>query len=271
MSRRVVLVTGASGLVGTWLRRTVPGDVELVACTHRAAVPAATSVTADLRDPNAALAALTSTRPSLVIHAAMALDAVSVVDATANVVQAASLVGADLVHLSTEAVFAGDGRPVDEDARPDPTWPYGRWKARAEERVLHGLPGSTVVRLPLVISLDPEDGATAQIHRGGIEHAPTYWFHDETRQPAMAADVARAIWQIALTAKEGRSGVWHLPGPERLSRYEIAQRVVKALRLDARSIVRATTPSDAIRPRHIDMLGDRARRQVDWKPARVLL
>lgn len=271
MPRPVVLVTGASGLVGTWLRKTVPGDVEFVACTHRAAVPGAPSVTADLRDRDAVLAALTSTRPSLVIHAAMALDAASIVDATANVVQAASLVGADLVYISTEAVFAGDGRPVDEDVCPDPIWPYGRWKAAAEELVLHALPGSAVVRLPLVVSLDPEDRATARIHRGGIKQAPTHWFHDETRQPAMGADIAWAIWQIALVVSERRSGVWHLPGPERLSRYEIAQRVVKALRLDASSIMCATTPPDDIRPQHINMLGDRARRQVGWRPSPILL
>lgn len=137
--------------------------------------------------------------------------------------------------------------------------------------MLDGSQGSAVVRLPLVVSLDPDDSAIAKIRRGAVEQAATSWFHDETRQPAMAADVAPAIWKIAQLERGHRSGVWHLPGPERLSRYEIARRVVAALGLDPNSIISSTSPNNDTRPRHINMLGDRARSQVSWRPAPVLL
>ena len=234
-----------------------------MAWAHAAPVPGR-SVSGDLRDRDSVIAELTRLRPSLVIHAAMALDAVSIVEATANVVEGASRVGAHLVHLSTDAVFSGDGRPRDEDALPDPISPYGRWKAEAEDVVLHG--DAAVVRLPLVVSLDPEDGAVARIRR----HAPTHWFHDEMRQPAMAADLAPAIWQIARLPDDRRTGVWHLPGPERLSRYEIAQRVVEALGLDPTSIVSAATPPDVVRPKDLVLGADRARGMTGWNPAPIL-
>jgi len=270
VSSRVVLVTGASGLVGTWLRRTVPADVELVPLVHHASVPGSASVTADLRDAQAVSAVLASVRPSLVIHAAMAVNATSIVAATTNVTEAASLVGADVVYVSTDAVFSGDGRPRDESAQPDPIWDYGRWKAQAEKVVLSGPVRSAVVRLPLVVSLDPEDRAVARIRRGALQHQPTAWFHDEIRQPAMASEIAEGLWRLASLAPDRRSGTWQLPGSESLSRYQIARRVTDALQLDPNSVVSVPAPRDGTRPRHIDMRSDRAKEEIGWEPARIL-
>ena len=270
VSSRVVLVTGASGLVGTWLRKTVPADAELVPLAHRTSVPSSASVTVDLRDARAVSAVLARVRPSLVIHAAMAPDAASIVGATTNVTDGAGLVGAGVVYVSTDAVFSGDGRPRDESAQPDPIWDYGRWKAEAEKVVLRGPTGSAVVRLPLVVSLDPEDRAVARIRRGALQRQPTMWFHDEIRQPAMASDIAEGLWRIALLAPDQRTGTWQLPGPESLNRYEIAQRVTDALKLDPDSVVPVPAPRDGTRPRHIEMRSDRASDEIRWEPARIL-
>jgi dTDP-4-dehydrorhamnose reductase len=263
-------VTGVSGLVGTWLRKTVPTDADLVPLAHHTPVPGSASVTADLRDARAVSELFASLRPSLVIHAAIAPDVASIVGATTNVTKGASLVGADVVYVSTDAVFSGDGRPRDESAEPDPIWDYGRWKAQAENVVLRGPTGSAVVRLPLVVSLDPEDRAVAKIRRGAFQRQPTMWFHDEIRQPAMASDIAQGLWRIASLAPDQRSGTWQLPGPESLSRYEIALRVTEALKLDPNSVVSVAAPRDDTRPRHLDLRGDRARDQIRWEPARIL-
>jgi dTDP-4-dehydrorhamnose reductase len=227
-------------------------------------------VTADLRDAEAVAAVFASVRPSVVIHAAMAIDAASIVEATTNVVQSASLADADVVYVSTDAVFSGDGRTVDEQAPPDPVWDYGRWKVEAETVVLGASARSCIVRLPLVVSLDPEDRAVERIREGVRQGQPTEWFDDELRQPAMAADIADALWRIASLPPEQRSGPWHLPGPERLSRYQIAHRVTDALALDRRSVLAVPTPPDVDRPRDIDLSSDRARAAIGWQPDRIL-
>ena len=269
MPGRVVLLTGASGLVGTWLVRTVPGDVDLVPLVHRTQLPAATSVTADLRDPAAVAAAVDRVRPAMIVHAAWKLDEPSIVDATANVVDAASAVGAEVVHLSTDVVFSGDGRPVDERSPARPVSDHGRWKLRAEEIVDEALVASCVVRLPLVISLDPEDDSTARLRAGAEAGRPTVWFTDEFRRPAMASDIADGLWRIASLPAERRSGVWHLAGPEVLSRAEIASRVATTLGLDPTALVAEPTPPGLDRPRHIDMRSERAVAEVGWDPGRV--
>ncbi len=67
-----------------------------------------------------------------------------------------------------------------------------------------------------------------------------------------------------------RFGIWQLLGPEHLSRYEIAQRVVRWLKLDPACIMAVPTPCNAGRPRHLNMLGDRAQDHIGWKPSRIL-
>ncbi|WP_426572887.1 sugar nucleotide-binding protein [Aquihabitans sp. McL0605] len=270
MSRRVVLVTGASGLVGTWLRRMAPDDVHVVALVHRTPIAEGDTVTADLRDPAAVAAAVDAVRPSVVIHAAMVIDEASIVGATANVAEAVAAVDAELVHVSTDAVFSGDGCALDEGEAPDPIWDYGRWKAQAERAALATSTPSTVVRLPLVVSLDPEDHAVERIHQGVRDGRPTAWFDDELRQPAMASDIAAGIWRIAARPAAERAGVWHLMGPETLSRYEIAMRVAAALGADPSIVEPEPTPPTAVRPRHLDLRSDRARAAIGWDPAPIL-
>ena len=131
-----VLLTGASGLLGTWLRQVTPADTEVVSVTHRRRLPGGAEVVVDLRDRGAVSAAFARVRPGLVIHAGYARDEASIVDATQNIVEMAHEVDADLLYISSDAVFSGDGLPRDEAARPDPVWDYGRWKASAEASVV---------------------------------------------------------------------------------------------------------------------------------------
>lgn len=267
---RTVLVTGASGLLGTWLRRTAPAEVAVVGLTRRTRRGGSDGLVADLRAPDATHAVVARARPALVLHAAYALDEASIAGATQNVVDAARSIGADVVQVSTDAVFSGDGARRREDATPDPIWDYGRWKARAEQIVTEGVEASAVVRLPLIVSLDPDDHVVARIRRGAAREEPTTWFDDELRQPAAASDIAHALWRIALLPSDERAGTWHLPGPETLSRYQIAQRVVSALGLEADTIEPAQTPPSADRPRHLDLADDRARARIGWSPPSVL-
>lgn len=270
MAKRTVLLTGASGLLGTWLRRAPPAGTTVISLTHRTRLANDVGVVADLRNPHAVSAAVASARPAVVIHAAYARDEASIVDATQNIVDAALAVGARLVHVSTDAVFSGDGLPRGEQARPDAVWDYGRWKARAEQVVTRASASSAIVRLPLIVSLDPEDHVVASIRRGAANRQPTHWFDDEVRQPASAHELAGAVWNIAsLDARQG-AGTWHLPGPESLTRYEIARRVVSALRLGIHAIAAGCTPRSAERPRHVHLLDERARSTIGWAPTRIL-
>ncbi len=263
-----VLLTGASGLLGHWLTRTVPDDCEIVGIVHRRRVPGVPTVRADLRDGEAVRAAARHVRPSLVVHTAYAKDHDSIVTASRHVAHAASDVGAEVVHISSDVVFPGDGVGRDEGATMAPTSDYGRWKAAAERVVARHSSRSTIVRISLIVSIDPDDPAVHRIRSSAGRGETTMWFTDEMRQPAGAEDLARAIWRIA--GLETRAGVWHLPGPERLSRFQLAERVVATLGLDPGAIGGEPTPPGSDRPRHLHLLDARATREIGWAPTPVL-
>lgn len=265
---RSILLTGAAGLLGTWLRRTAPDDVAVTPLCHTRPVDAARSVQADLRDARDTERAFAAAAPDVVVHAAYAHDAPSIVDATRHVVAATESAGAELVFISTDAVFSGDGRTRAEDDTPDPIWDYGRSKVAAEQSTLASSAPTTVVRLPLLVSRDPIDHVTARV-QGSAPGANTTWFHDELRQPAYASEVAQALWRLVGLDPGARAGCWHLPGAELLSRFEIASRTARALGVDPGLVHPQATPAAVTRPQALVLADDRARRAIGWSPTPV--
>ena len=266
---RTCLITGAAGTLGTWILRTRPGNTPVVAASHSRSIDGVPSARADLRDRTAVERVLGQIRPSMVIHAAYANDHRSIVDATRNVAECAESVSATLLFISTDAVFAGDGEPRAEDSEPDPVSDYGRWKLEAERCVMSASPTNAVVRLPLIISLQPADSGTARIRESAVGEDSTVWFRDEFRQPARAEELAEAIWDIAALQAHERAGIWHLPGPERLSRFDIAVRVAEALGLPPGRVSPGDTPAELQRPRDLLFTGARAERILGWSPASI--
>lgn len=256
--------------MGTWLRWTANKDTRIIGCAHRSPLDDCDQVRVDLRDGALLREAVDRIRPSLVIHAAYALDRESIVAATANVVEAATSVGAGVLFISTDAVFDGDGAVTAEASVPRPVWDYGRWKLEAEALVSEASCAAAIARLPLVVSLDPPDAAVTRMTEAAARGDSTEWYVDEIRQPAMAGDIAEGLWRIAALPPDDRQGVWHLPGPERLDRHAIAHRYVSALGLDPNTLTAGATPPSASRPRNICMAAERAQTKIGWSPSSIL-
>ncbi len=261
-----VLLTGASGLLGHWLRTTVPDDITLTSVVHRRTITDPSVVHADLRDAHSVDAAVRTARPDVVIHAAYAKDRSSIVDATEHVSKATVRGGASLVSISSDAVFAGDGTPMGEDAEPNPIQDYGRWKAEGERIAQSNSDGTAaIIRTSLVTSVDPPDHIIRSIATAAPGSEPT-WYDDEFRQPVRARDLAIGIWWIVLLDEDRRSGSWHLPGTERLDRLEIAHRLCRAAAIDPSRVVGGSTPAVTDRPRDLLLSAERASHEIGWDP-----
>lgn len=237
-----VLITGGAGLVAGYLWRSAPA-AHRVELTWRDRPPPAgsTSHRIDLTDAEAAAALFDAVAPEVVVHTAYSMtDRAAIVDATANVAAACAHVGAALVHLSTDTVFSGDDPPYVESDAPCPITDYGRWKAEAEAEAVTQVPDACITRTSLVVSLDPPDPSTAWLLRSIGGHEPPTLFSDELRTPIRADDLAAVLWALVDAGREGRAGRWHLPGPEVLSRWQLGERVVRALGLG--------DPAELVRP-----------------------
>ncbi len=254
-----ILLTGASGLLGTWLRRCAVGDV--TALTHQRPVAGSATVNADLTNAGSTRRAVEEVAPDLVVHTASRLDEASIVDATGHL----AATGVPMVLTSTDAVFAGDGRLRAEDDVADPEWDHGRWKVAAEA-IAQSVPGSAIVRLPLLVSLDPPDATTASISAAARHGRRLGWYDGEVRMPAWTAEVATAIWAIA--ERRDRAGIWHLVGAETLTRAELGRRLADLLGVsDPGGVVPG--PAASVRPRDLRLSDRRARDAIGWVPTPI--
>jgi nucleoside-diphosphate-sugar epimerase len=175
----MILVTGATGFVGSHLLEKLRARGEAVRClvrpaTDRRRLPAGVeTATADLVTGQGIESALAGV--DTVIHVAGVTKALAPADYFAGNTQATeilvrALAGRSLAGQSTRLVYVSslaaigpspDGRPVDEDAAPHPVSTYGRSKLAGEEIVRSLLPDSVIVRPPVVYG--PRDTDVFQI------------------------------------------------------------------------------------------------------------
>jgi dTDP-4-dehydrorhamnose reductase len=256
-----VLITGGGGLLGGELIRQSPSGIDLHATRRTSPVEGAAAHVAELSDAEAVEALWRQVRPELVIHTAYSQSEGErdVWRATESVVRACRAVDAALVYLSTDALLDGESGPYAEAAEPAPVHEYGRWKAKAELHVRESMPGAAVIRTSLIVRAEPPDRGSAwvvdSLHRGD----PVRLFTDELRCPIAVEDLAAQLWEIAVLSPEWRAGVWHLAGPEAVSRYALG--VLLALRhgVDPRGITPIpSAAAPAPRPRDLRLLTSRA-------------
>jgi dTDP-4-dehydrorhamnose reductase len=263
-----VLITGGAGLLGSELLRAAPADVEAHATRHRAPVAGARAHAIDLADADAVAALFDQLRPHAVIHTAYSTadPERNILRATENVAAGCRAAGAFLAHLSSDLVLDGERAPYAEDAEPAPVHAYGRWKAEAERHLLSTLPGAAVVRTSVIVRADPPDAISAGIVdrlRRNDPADPAKLFVDELRCPIAVEDLAAQLWELVALPAERRGGVWHLVGPEAVSRYALGALVALRNGVDPAAIVPALNREFAEpRPRDLRLLTARADREL---------
>jgi dTDP-4-dehydrorhamnose reductase len=247
-----ILLTGASGQLGSYLRRELQGGDVTVWNSSREV---------DLADADAVAAAFSAARPVLVLHAA-ALATVAecwraperawAVNArgTELLAELADRAGARLLLVSTDLVFNGERGGYREADAVAPLSVYGRSKAAAERATLACRNG-VVVRVSLLFgpTLAGRPSFFDQQVRSLRSGEPLTLFRDEWRTPISLPTAAQALVGIA---RSDHRGLLHLGGPERLSRLEMGQRLARSLGLSDAAIVpatRADAPAPEPRPR----------------------
>lgn len=234
-------MTGASGLLG---RRVVPSAV-----AAGWSVVAPSSDELDVRDELAIARWVDTTAPIAIAHLAYRKhERRTIVDGSIAVARAAARSGARLVHMSTDAVFAGRDESYTEHDQPTPVHDYGRWKAAAEDGVAEHADAAVVVRTSLMYT-----GLTGAGPMGaGADTAPCeadvrrvldgdtdmQFFTDEVRCFTHVDDVATAV--VALAGRTDVRGVLHVAAPDPIDRAEFARRVAMSLGRDPAEVPTAT-------------------------------
>jgi dTDP-4-dehydrorhamnose reductase len=276
-----VLVTGAGGLLGGRLAGLLHERGLEVLAAHRLSIPppGPRPVLVELTDREALARLLDASRPDAVVHAA-ALgrshrceerpDEAEQVNARlpGTIARECRERGLRLVALSTDLVFGGDRGFLREDDPPDPLGVYGRTKLAGEEATLSACPGAAVVRVALVLGRGHGARATSteSVARALLAGQAVRLFTDEHRTPVDPESVSDAV---ACLLACSAAGLFHLGGPERVSRYEVGLRVARWLGLSEAGIVagrQADHTGPDRRAADVSLDSARARRELGWDP-----
>ncbi|MDN3029499.1 sugar nucleotide-binding protein [Streptomyces sp. S.PB5] len=227
-----VLIIGGSGFLGTELvRRSTAAGWETAATYHSRPGDGsgATWHRLDVRKGAEVEAALASIAPQAVIDVTSGgSDWEVTADGSIHVAMASARLGRRLVHVSSDAVFSGSRVHYDERCLPDPVTPYGAAKAAAESAVRLLAPAAVVARTSLII------GSGGSVHERMVRSLAEgrhggVLFTDTVRCPVHVEDLASALLELAAC---DHSGVFHLAGPDALSRHELGVLIARRDGLD---------------------------------------
>ncbi|WP_208028921.1 dTDP-4-dehydrorhamnose reductase [Rhabdothermincola sediminis] len=219
-----VLITGAGGQVGRELVEVFTADGHEVVGFDRASL--------DIADRDAAMSAICASEPDVVVNAAAwtAVDACELdpdraflVNAlgTRYLAEAARVVGAHLVHLSTDYVFDGSKtEPYLEWDQPNPVSVYGRSKLGGEQEAG---PAATIIRTSWVCGFHGNN-MVKTILRLAAEHDVLSFVDDQRGHPTFADDLAAMIKRLVV---ERRTGLFHVTNQGAVSWYEFARAVLE--------------------------------------------
>lgn len=227
-----VLIVGGSGFLGTELARraTAAGWETAATCHSRPGTsPGASWHQVDLRVPRQIDEVLASVAPDVVVNATSGQsDWAVTADGSIRLAMAVTRRGCRLVHVSSDAVFSGSRIHYDESCLPDPVTPYGAAKAAAESAVRLLVPTAAVARTSLII------GRGGSAHERMVHDLATgthdgVLFTDTIRCPVHVEDLASALLELVAS---DRPGVFHLAGPDALSRHELGVLIARRDGLD---------------------------------------
>lgn len=250
-----VVITGSKGQLGSSIHaleavhpalRFIYADIEQL----------------DLTDKNAVIAFLKANKTDYVLNCAAytavdkAEDEPELCDlvnhiGAGNVGEAAALIQAKVIHISTDYVFDGTGyRPYVETDKPCPTSVYGESKRKGEEAIRKACPESIIIRTSWLYS-EYGNNFVKTMLRLGRERDELSIIYDQTGTPTYAGDLASAMLAI-VEAQEFVSGVYHYSNEGVCSWYDFALKTLQVAGIECRihPIESKEYPTKATRPHY---------------------
>lgn len=234
-----LLIFGASGHLGGEIRSQArKAGFETVGTGLRS--PDADLVRLDIRDRASVLDLVDRTGPSAVVNAAyLQSDWAACALGPVHIADACVRAGARLVHVSSDAVFAGRPEPYRESDEPSPTTPYGAAKAAAEVAVASVNRAAAIARTSWILG-DGDSEFERFVRDMATSGADGVLFDDDHRCAVHVSDLAAAVLELA---GNDYAGVLNLGGADLIDRFELGRMVAERDGLDPDALRRGPKSS----------------------------
>ena len=131
-----------------------------------------------------------------------------------------------IIHISTDAVFnTGKKYACEEDKKEPQSW-YARTKLEGENLVIQEAKGFNIFRVNFYGKSPNQKGLLEFFYQNLKGNKQSVGYKDVFFTPLYAEDTARII---KLNSKSKDTGIFHLAGTERLSKYEFGKKVAHAM------------------------------------------
>ena len=161
--------------------------------------------------------------------------------AVGNIACASKLIGASLVHISTDYVFSGIGsEPWQEDGIVSPISAYGRSKAVGERLVSDIYPeNSYIIRTAWLYSKYGKNFAKTMCEFAYKKKGSITVVTDQIGQPTFAGDLVRQIY--LLVTMKATPGIYHGTNSGDTSWFGFAKKIFEILEIDTENLQEITT------------------------------
>ncbi len=238
-----LLITGASGLYGSKLARlALAKGIEVYSSDIQSLSVYGNFVKLDISGKEAVEEAFKAIKPDVVVHAATLTDVDKCetnkelawkvnVEGTKNIAEAAKSAGSFLIYISTDYVFSGEKGNYKETDVPDPINYYGLTKLKAEE-IVQTQAEYFIARPSVIYGSTPAAGKVnfalwliETLRKGERVKIVT----DQWNTPTLNTNLA----EMTLEVIERRlTGIYHMCGATRVSRFEFAEKIADTFSLD---------------------------------------
>lgn len=246
--KKKIFITGGSGLLGVNWALAIRDRFSVTLGLHerKVSIAGVDNESCDLTSVASVMHHLKRIKPDVVIHAA-GLTSVEVCEKSPSdarnlntalagrVASACAEADIRLVHVSTDHLFAGN-KPMSEESDPvQPLNVYGMTKAESETVVSRAYPPALIIRtnfygwgLPYRRSFS--DYILETLRRG----EQVSLFHDVYYTPIFTETLVHVVHELL---EKSATGILHVVGDERISKYEFGCSLAARFNLDSKLII----------------------------------
>lgn len=250
-----VLITGGSGFLGQYLNKELSRKHKIFTLHNQNIGNCINynSMQLDIRDRIALVKLFQDFNPEVVIHtaaisnpaAAQSLSAKEVykinVDSTKIIAELCKKSNAKLIYLSTDLVYAGyRGAMLKEDSKIVPVSLYAETKLMGEVKIQETFDDFIILRTALMygFGLHHSKSHFHQMYDSLKESKEVKLFVDQFRTPLSVLDAARMISE--LLEQNIKTEIFNFGGVERISRYELGERLCDVAGLNKNKLIKIT-------------------------------